>query len=343
MRWDARFSAMEPVRLAIVGYGRMGRFHGRTLAGLSELEVGAVADGRSEALDAARQDLDDVTTVSSADELARLDGIDAWLIAASTPSHPELVRTAIAAGRHVLCEKPLALDPEEGVALGALARDAGLVLQIGFWRRFCPPWVEARRLVRTGAIGRPLLLRLSQWDADPPPPQFCDPAVSGGLAVDCGVHEFDLVPWLTGLDVIAVRGHHLPIVDETVGAAGDVDNLLAVLELTGGAAATVDLSRNARYGDDVRTEILGSDGAVFVDILPRGRTRLADAGGVRDVPGTEVDDATAAGVAGQARAFAAAVRGEEVAYPGAAASTTALRVARAVQRSASTDAAVSVL
>ncbi len=131
-----------------------------------------------------------------------------------------------------------------------------------------------------------------------------------------------------------MRGHHLPLVDEAVGAAGDVDNLLAVLELAGGAVATVDLSRNARYGDDVRTEILGSDGAVFVDILPTGRTRVADAAGVRVVPGSEVEDATAAGVAGQARAFAAAVRGDAVDYPDAAASTAALRIARALDRSA---------
>jgi scyllo-inositol 2-dehydrogenase (NAD+) len=194
--------------------------------------------------------------------------------------------------------------------------------------------VEARRLVRAGAIGRPLLVRLSQWDADPPPPQFCDPAVSGGLAVDCGVHEFDLVPWLTDLQVVSVRGHHLPLVDDAIGAAGDIDNLLAVIELTGGAVATVDLSRNSRYGDDVRTEILGSEGAVFVDVLPTGRTRLADADGVRVVPGSEVDDATAAGVAGQAQAFAAAIRSDAVDYPDAMASNAALLLAHAVDRSA---------
>ena len=332
----------EPVRIALVGYGRMGGFHGRTLAEVPEVEIVAVADGAPAALAAARTDLGDVVTVSSADELLSVPGAEAWLIATSTPSHPGLVRMAFGAGLHVLCEKPLALDPAEGEALGVLAADAGCILQVGFWRRFSPPWSVARDLVRRGAIGRPLLVRLAQWDADPPPPQFCDPAVSGGLAVDCGVHEFDLVPWLTGLEVEAVRGHHLPVVDEAVGEAGDVDNLLAVLELTGGAMATVDLSRNARYGDDVRTEVLGSDGAVFVDILPTGRTRLADANGVRVVEGSEVDDATAAGVTAQAQAFAASVRGAAVDYPGAAASTAALGVARAVEGAARTRARVRI-
>ena len=63
------------------------------------------------------------------------------------------------------------------------------------------------------------------------------------------------------------------MVEPGVGAAGDLDNLVAVLELDGGAVATVDLSRNARFGDDVRTEVLGSGGAVLVDALPTGRAR----------------------------------------------------------------------
>ena len=90
----------------------------------------------------------------------------------------------------------------------------------------------------------------------------------------------------------------LPLVEPSVGEAGDLDNLLAVLELDGGAVATVDLSRNARYGDDVRTEVLGSKGALLVDLLPTGRTRLGDASGVRELPESAVEDAMAAGVAG---------------------------------------------
>ena len=106
--------------------------------------------------------------------------------------------------------------------------------------------------------------------------------MSGGLAIDCGVHEYDLAEWLTGRRVVGVSAWSLPIVDAGVGSAGDVDNLVAVLELDDGAVATVDLSRNARFGDDVRTEVLGSSGAVFVDLLPTGRARIGDGDGVRD-------------------------------------------------------------
>ncbi len=319
------------VSLAIVGLGRMGRVHAEVLASVPAIDVVAVVDPRPEAQVRAADLVPGAVAFRTVDELAESSAATAWLIAASTPSHPELVDAAIDAGVHVLCEKPLALDISVGEAVGERAAAAGLVLQVGFWRRFSPPWAVARRLVREGAIGRPLMVRLAQWDQDPPPPQFCDPAVSGGLAIDCGVHEFDLAEWLTGNRIVRVSGRHLPIVEPAVAAAGDVDNLVALLDLDGGAVATVDLTRNARYGEDVRTEILGSDGAVFVDMLPTGRTRLADVRGIRVIPESEVAAADHAGVAEQARVFAARISGAPIDAPGAAASNRAVHVAHRVE------------
>ena len=252
-------------------------------------------------------------------------------MAAPTPTHPEIVAAALDTGLHVLCEKPLALDVAEARRARSVWRPNGAwscrsASGAGSRRRGGRP----RRGIDAGEIGTPIYLRLAQWDADPPPPEFCDPAVSGGLAVDCGVHEFDLAEWLTGRAITQVSAWALPIVDPAVGAAGDVDNLVAVLELDGGAVATVDLSRNARYGDDVRTEVLGSNGALLVDLLPSSRTRLGSARGMRELPESSVDDAMAVGVADQARAFARAVRGEAVDIPGAQASVRATDVGRAV-------------
>jgi scyllo-inositol 2-dehydrogenase (NAD+) len=179
-----------------------------------------------------------------------------------------------------------------------------------------------------------LLVRLSQWDADPPPAAFCDPTSSGGLAIDCGVHEFDLAEWLTGLEVTQVTARNLPLVDESLATVGDVDNLVAVLDLEGGAAATVDLSRNCRYGDDVRTEILGSEGAIFVDLLPTSRTRLATSAGIETIAASQVDDAFTAGVVAQAEVFAQVVRGEALDYPAAVASSRAVAIGLAVRQAA---------
>lgn len=329
----------EPLRLAVVGVGRMGAIHARSLAACDTIDVTAVVDAVPEVADVVAHDIG-AQSYSSPAALLERDDVEAWLIATPTATHPAVVTTAIEAGLHVLCEKPLALDANESEAIGALAREAGRVIQLGFWRRFSPPWAAAKSLIDKGAIGRPLMLRLAQWDADPPPAAFCDPLVSGGLAIDCGVHEFDLVEWLTGLPVESVDAWNLPLVDAAVGESGDVDNLVAVLGLAGGAVATVDLTRNCRYADDVRTEILGELGAIFVDLLPVGRTRLATSAGIGIVPGSETEDAFIDGIVAQAEAFATAVRGGMVGGPGALASTRAVRLGRAVQEAASTGVSV---
>ena len=331
-----------PLRTALVGLGRMGRTHLAALAAVDEIDVVALAEPSPAAMELAAASRPDAVRFDDVATALAHPGLEACIVATPTPTHAEIVAAALDSGLHVLCEKPLSLDPAAGDALGPVAAASGLVLQVGFWRRFSPPWRAAKERIDGGAIGTPLYVRLAQWDGDPPPPAFCDPAVSGGLAVDCGVHEYDLAEWLTGRRVVRVSAWSLPIVDEGIGRAGDVDNLVAVLELDGGAVATVDLSRNARFGDDVRTEVLGSDGALLVESLPRGRTRVGNGSGLQDLAGSEADDATEAGVVEQARAFAAAARGAPIDVPDAAASGRATRIGQAVIEAARTGRAVAI-
>ncbi len=320
-----------PLQLGVLGVGRMGAVHARTISPSPLIDVVAVADTDTAAAAAVAGEIG-ASPCASTDHLLDIDGIDAWLIATPTSTHPALVREALAAGLHVLCEKPLSLNLADSALLGAEAIRSGRVLQIGFWRRFSPPWATAKRLIDSGAIGRPLMVRLSQWDADPPPASFCDPKASGGLAIDCGVHEFDLAEWLTGREVRRVTSFTLPLVDQSLAEVGDVDNLVAVLEMGDGVVATVDLSRNCRYDDDVRTEILGEQGAIFVDLLPTGRTRLATSSGIEVVAGSETDDAFGVGIRMQAEAFARAVAGEDIDIPLAVASTRAVATGLAIQQ-----------
>ena len=210
----------------------------------------------------------------------------------------------------MLCEKPLSFDPAEAARLAADAAAAGVVLAVGFWRRFATPWARAKRLLDDGAIGSPIFARFSQWDADPPPPAFCARDVSGGLFIDCGVHEFELVDYFFDEQITSVRATALPTIAPEVIEVGDVDNGLVEVTTAGGLIGFVDLARTARYGDDVRTEILGSEGALFIDGIPRAQLRLADRDGVRVVEGTEVGDAMTDGVTNQLEAFVRAVRGE---------------------------------
>ena len=332
----------DPVQLALVGLGRMGTVHAKALAGLEEINVVAVADPSVDARAAAALLFPAARLLAEPADAFEFADVEACLLATPTPLHPAQVRAAITAGLHVLCEKPLSLDPQEWLEIHEAATRAGCILQLGFWRRYAPPWRSAKEALDSGRIGAPLYLRFSQWDADPPPASFCDPAVSGGLAIDCGVHEYDLAEWFSGRRVVRVRAYAAPIVDESLAEVGDVDNLVAVLELDGGAVATVDLSRNCRYGDDVRSEILGSQGALLIDLLPAGRVRLGSKDGMVDIEGVDVDDVMESGVANQAAAFAAAIRGTGQVGPGAVASARATLIGHAVQRSMQTGEPIDI-
>ena len=294
------------VGMALVGAGRMGAAHAEAMRHSATAELRAVVDVDEEAARAAAGGAPVFTRVEDALELPE---VEAVVVASPTPFHAAITEAVLQSGRPVLCEKPLSFDPAVSARLAERAVAAGLTLAVGFWRRFSPPWAAARRLLRAGAIGEPLFIRLSQWDAHPPPPSFCSREVSGGLPIDCGVHEFELIEFLLEKSPTSVRARALPAVNREVAAAGDVDNCLIEAELEGGAAGIIDLSRNCRYGDDVRTEILGSEGALFANGLPQGRLLIGDRAGLREVEGAEAEDFTRAGVRNQLEAFARAVRG----------------------------------
>ena len=334
---------MTRLKVALIGLGRMGRVHAAALVQSNSVEVVAVADPSPNALNFAKTLFSGAALVDNYKQALLHDQVQACVIASPTPMHAEMVRDALEHGLHVLCEKPLALDSEVAKELATLATTANLVLQIGHWRRFSPPWATAKKLLDTGIIGTPIMIRLSQWDANSPPASFCDVTISGGLAIDCGVHEYDLAEWFFGSPVRAVRAWNLSLVEKSLAAVGDVDNLCAVLEFDDARTAFVDLSRNCRYGDDVRTEILASNGAIFIDLLPTGRTRLATKDGVTEVSGSLAVDATAAGVENQLDAFATEVANQGlIDFPDGGASARATQIGHAVNLSAKTGERVEV-
>jgi predicted dehydrogenase len=315
--------------IALIGAGRMGRTHARALTRSREARLVAVCDPAPGAAEAATPT--GATAHREVDAVLADRSIDGVLIAAPTPLHDQLVERALIAGKHVLCEKPLTLEVRRDIELGRLAESLGLVLQVGFWRRFAWPYREAERLLAEGAIGTPRLMRLSQWDSEPPPPAFCDPAVSGGLEIDCGVHELDLAAWLLGSPVARVSAAGAPGAP-VIEAVGDVEALVALAVTAGGAPVTIDLARSVRYGDDVRTEIVGADGALLISAVGAGSLAVGDASGLRAqavLSDHVLDDALAA----QADCFARAIGGHrDPALPGAAASAHALAAAQAMRR-----------
>jgi myo-inositol 2-dehydrogenase / D-chiro-inositol 1-dehydrogenase len=200
------------------------------------------------------------------DELLRDGGVDGAIVAVPSRLHVPVVRELVAAGIPVLCEKPCGLTSDEARTLAAEAAAAGVPLHIGYWRRFVPELRELREQLAVGALGEVELVHCAQWDERPPPAAFRDPASSGGIVVDMGVHELDQLRWLTGQEIAAVTP-----VSSTVAfdppVAGDPESVALALELSGGAIALVSLLRRHPPGDLCRVEVVATEGAVRLDFL----------------------------------------------------------------------------
>ena len=319
-----------PLGLAVLGCGRMGRRHiaaAVAAPGVRLLAVGDPVPGTAAA--AAPHGVEAFEDVGAM--LDRGD-IEAVVIAAPSPLHVELTRRCLSAGKHVLVEKPVGLDPAAAENLADDATRARRVLAVGYWRRHAWPYVEAARLLGAGAIGEPRLVRASQWDATPPPPAFCDPAVSGGIEIDCGVHEIDVTTWLLGSPPVWIAAAGLAG-DPAISATGDVEAAAVLVRTATGTVATIDLARSVGYDDDVRTEVVGARGALLVRASGTGELWLGDGDGLRRLPGRDVD-VLADALARQLEAFGAtarrAARGvTEIVDVGTAAAT--LRVALAAR------------
>jgi predicted dehydrogenase len=259
----------------------------------------------------------------------RRDDVEAVVIAASTHRHAELVEAALTAGRHVLCEKPLTLDEADDERLAELARARGLVLHVGFNRRHGWPYREAVRLIAAGTIGEPRMARCAQWDAESPPPEFLDPASSGGLEIDCGIHEMDTAAWLLGAPIARIAAVAAPTRPE-IAAVGDLEAAAALAVTTGGHAVTIDLHRQCGYADIVHTEVIGAEGAILIRFEDAGSLEVGNRAGLRTVPGPP-GEAIRGALAAQLDALAAAVAGEATGAAGPGDSTRALAAARAMR------------
>jgi predicted dehydrogenase len=328
--------------VVVVGAGRMGSIHARIIArDVPEARLVAVAD-----LDpsAARTLADELGVEASADPAAimRRPGVDAVVIAVSSSHHLDVIRLAADARRDVLCEKPVALTLEEHDEAIGLAERSGIRLQVGFMRRWDEDYLEAVASIAAGKLGRPTLFKSLQFDADPIPASFRDPAVSGGMFVDMGIHEFDLARWLVGDEVVEVHAFGSAVLDADLGRLGDVDNAVVGLRFAHGAVGSVELSRNAAYGEDVRTEILGSLASAFVGGLPTTRLAIASGAGVNARRASTSTPRFRDALVAQARGFVSAVRDGGPVRVDAHASRAALAISLAARESLVQGAPVAV-
>jgi myo-inositol 2-dehydrogenase/D-chiro-inositol 1-dehydrogenase len=271
--------AAAPLRVGVIGTGRIGRLHAELLQHrVAGARVAMVCDAHVPSALAAAVDLG-VPAVDSAGELIGSAEIDAVAICTSTDTHVGLILAAAAAGKAIFCEKPVSLDLDAvDTALGAVAT-AGLTFQIGFNRRFDPAHAAVRAAVADGTVGNPHLVRITSRDPEPPPLDYV--RTSGGIFLDMTIHDFDMARFVTGSEVVAVSAHGALRIRPEFAQAGDVDTAIVTLEHADGCLTAIDNSRQAPYGYDQRVEVHGARG------MAASENPLAHTALVRSSAGTE--------------------------------------------------------
>jgi len=255
---------MRKVNIGVIGAGRIGRIHGRNLKfQVPGAKIIAIADVIIESAKKLADELEIPVCEEDYRRLLRKDDIQAVIICSSTDTHAQIIIEAAEAGKHIFCEKPVALEMDKIDRALAAVDKAGVKLQVGFNRRFDPSFKKAKELVEAGKIGTPHLLRISSRDPQPPPLDYI--RVSGGLFLDMMIHDFDMARYLLKEEVTEMMATGHCLIDSSIGQCGDIDTAVVLLKFQSGALGTIDNSRQAAYGYDQRIEVFGSEGSVVVE------------------------------------------------------------------------------
>jgi myo-inositol 2-dehydrogenase / D-chiro-inositol 1-dehydrogenase len=253
---------MARLRVALLGAGRLGAAHARTLMSLPEARLVVIADPRAEGRQLAERY--DARAVADPLEAIADPGVDAVVIVTPTATHAALIQAAARAGKPAFCEKPIALDVAATEQALAVVAQTGTPLQIGFQRRYDAGFAEAQRRIAAGEIGRVHLLRSVSHDPYPPSREYI--LGCGGQFVDMSIHDIDIARFVTGLEIESVEafGARLGKQAADFEAADDWDTTVLNLRFAGGALGSIVNSRQAGYGYDIHTDILGGDGGLKV-------------------------------------------------------------------------------
>ncbi len=327
------------LKIGLLGAGRIGQVHAVNIAANPRSALVAVSDVNADAAAAlaARFGAEARATEAILSDPA----IDAVLIATSTDTHSSLIEAATAAGKAVLCEKPVDLSLARAEACLKAAEATGKPVMIGFNRRFDPNFAAMKAAANAGEIGKAELLSITSFDPAPPPVSYIK--VSGGLFRDMMIHDFDMANFIMGTTPVAVHAVGTSIVNPEIGAAGDVDTAVVTLSYADGRIGVIRNSRRAVYGYDQRVELLGSEGLLSAENVLENTVTRATAAGVSSAKPTYFFlERYMAAYAAEWEAFVSAVLDDAPVPVSLADGVAALRVAEAATRSAQTGQTVAL-
>jgi len=250
------------LNIGIIGAGRIGKVHAQAIANyVTTAKVTAMMSPscRPDTVEWAKGlGIEKIT--KDYKEILADPSIDAVFICTPTDTHSAISLEAIAAGKHVFCEKPIDHDVGRiNEVLDALKAAPKLKFMVGFNRRFDHNFRAVRNAVENGSVGKVELVKITSRDPEPPSAEYA--ARSGGIFLDMTIHDFDMVRYLSGEEVVEVYTQPAVLVDPAIGEAGDFDSAVITMKLASGALAVIDNSRRCAYGYDQRAEVFGSAGA----------------------------------------------------------------------------------
>jgi predicted dehydrogenase len=261
---------MGKLGVGVLGVGEMGRRHAENLRRLvPQARLVAVADVARERARRTAAELEIENSFGSLEEMLECKGLDAVVIATPDKFHAAAVKTVAAAGKDILCEKPLALTLADARDLLDAVSRAGVRLQVGFMRRYDPAYAAAMKRIEAGEIGVPVVFKSIGRDKDGPPLSAYQPNLGGMLFYANTIHDFDLARWLMQDEVSEVHAYTTVAIRPEVAQFGDVVASVVNLKYTQGAIGNIESYAQAVYGYDVRTEIVGSKGSILVGSLNR--------------------------------------------------------------------------
>lgn len=252
--------------IGLIGAGRAGMIHGKNFAfHVPGAKVAAISDPDEPTRNAASAELGGVRAVSSYTDLIALDEVDAVVIVTPTRLHREIALAAAKAGKHIFCEKPMAMTPAECDDMIAAADAAGVKLQIGFMRRFATAFCQMKEQIESGVIGDVVMVRSLTYGPSVPQPWMYDLKAGNGPLAEVNSHDIDTVRWMTGSDITEVYaiGGNFRSPDARVPFPDFYDNVAMVLRFANGMQGMISGAQGVRYGYDARCEVLGSKGILF--------------------------------------------------------------------------------
>jgi scyllo-inositol 2-dehydrogenase (NAD+) len=254
------------INCGVIGLGRLGFRHAQNLAGrIANAKLVGVADPVKGARDNFTAQFSGIEAYEDYHDLIKRKDIDAILIASATNTHCGIIIDTLNEGKPIFCEKPITLDLEEAAKVRKCLAAAKGYLMVGFMRRFDDAYMLGKKNIDSGNIGEPVFVNCISRDPAGPPVDYAK--ASGGLVLDMSIHDIDLVRWFLGGDVKRVFAQGGVLMCPELKPIGDIDHINIEFEYKNGHLANLEASRNARYGYDIRTEVICTKGAVFIGDL----------------------------------------------------------------------------